>query len=44
MSDHVNPLRLFLLASFCLPIAASGAEPSLREQAIAGMKLSLIHI
>lgn len=38
MSDHVNPLRLFLLASFCLPIVASGAEPALREQAIAGMK------
>ena len=38
MSDHVNPLRLFLLASFCLPIVASNAEPALREQAIAGMK------
>jgi PelA/Pel-15E family pectate lyase len=38
MSDHMNPLRLFLLASFCLPIVASAAEPPLREQAIAGMK------
>ena len=33
----MNPLGFLLLASFCLPIVATAAEPPLREQAIAGM-------
>jgi len=33
----MNSLGFLLLASFCLPIVATAAEPPLREQAIAGM-------